>query len=612
MEKMTSNEFVHTFLDIWNSSDRRICFVLGAGASKSSGIRTGGELAKQWLDEIEARTKDIPEIFEKFKVGNNIDANYPGSGYPEIYKERFKFDNDSGFDFINREMERAKPGYGYSVLAQILAEKQHNIVITTNFDNLTEEALYTYTPKRPLICGHESLAMFAKPSVKRPLIVKIHRDRFFNPQSQPDEIDRMNEQWINALNNIFSASTPIFIGYGGNDGSLMGYMEKVSVLNNLFWCERKGAQVTPLVESLLKKHNGKLVDIEGFDELMFILQDGLGLKLLDTEIIEIANSRSKEYKETVEKIRNKQSKSPDTETQKAVERIADKAGDSWWSWELKVQAAKTPEEKERLYLLGLKSLPNSSELNCNYAIFLNDNKRNYDEIENYYLKALEIEPEDIDYNGNYATFLEEMRKDYDKAEKYYLKCLSYEQEKAAHIGNYASFLEYVRKDYDKAEKFYKEGFKIDPEDGRLIGKFADFLKNIRKNYIEAEKFYIRSLELGSDDANSYGNYAGFLLFQGRYKDAQPYLEKAFKYCLQEGLLVELWFYKYAHFGEERNQALSELKQLICGKNVRSIDFSLQSNVDYAIKNNHPDPALLQLLADIISKDVPAEFFCKKV
>ncbi len=679
MEKMTSKEFVHTLLDIWKSSDRRICFVLGAGASKSSGIRTGGELAKQWLGDIEQRMKDQSEKFEKFKADFKIEADYPGAAYPEIYKERFRFDADSGFDFINKEMEKARPGYGYSVLAQILAEKQHNIVITTNFDNLTEEALYIFTLKRPLICGHESLAVFAKPSVTRPLIVKIHRDRYFGPQSQPDEISRMNVLWVSALTDIFRSSTPVFIGYGGNDGSLMGYMEQVSVINNLFWCERKGSDISERVQKLLDKHNGKLVEIEGFDELMFSLQDQLSLKLLDKEIVEIATGRSKEYQETVEKIKNKQAKSVDKEVRRAVKNIAEKAENSWWSWELKTQATNKPDEKEKLYLAGLEKFPNSAELNGNYAVFLNDIRKNYDKAEKYFQKALSLDPgnatnngnyanfltkirknydeaekyfqktlsldaDDATYNGNYAIFLHDIRKNYDQAEKYYQKALNLDPDnagfngnyavllyeirkiydkaekyyqKALHLdpdnikynGNYAIFLNDIRKDHGNAEKYYQKALRLDPDNANYNSTYAGFLSAVRKNYDEAEKYYQRALSVDSDDANFNGNYAGFLFSVGKNEKANQYLAKAFNACNQNELLSELWFYKYAHVPAESAIALAELKKLLCEENVRSLGFSLQNNVDYAIQHNHPDPQLLQTIANIITNDAPADVFC---
>ena len=63
-------------------------------------------------------------------------------------------------------MERAEPSFGYSVLAKILAETRHRVVITTNFDNLVADALSLYTSKHPLVCGHESLSIFAKPHTR--------------------------------------------------------------------------------------------------------------------------------------------------------------------------------------------------------------------------------------------------------------------------------------------------------------------------------------------------------------------------------------------------------------------------------------------------------------
>src|SRR5689334_22962604 len=111
MNNISSKEFVFTFCnDIWSSNDRRLCFVLGAGASKSSGIKTGGELATLWLDEIKKRMGDRPEAFDRFLQENEIDERWPGASYSDIYQERFRLDIPAGFDYINKEMETARPG----------------------------------------------------------------------------------------------------------------------------------------------------------------------------------------------------------------------------------------------------------------------------------------------------------------------------------------------------------------------------------------------------------------------------------------------------------------------------------------------------------------------
>ena len=62
--------------------------------------------------------------------------------YSAIFDETFKISKKDGFAFLEKEMEGKEPSCGYSVLAQILAKNQHNIVITTNFDSIVEDALF--------------------------------------------------------------------------------------------------------------------------------------------------------------------------------------------------------------------------------------------------------------------------------------------------------------------------------------------------------------------------------------------------------------------------------------------------------------------------------------
>ena len=77
----------------------------------------------------------------------------------------------------------------------------------------------------------------------------------------------------------------------------------------------------------------------------------------------------------------------------------------WWEYHWKIEKAKTSEEKEEIYKEGIRKLPNSHELIGNYALFLKNIRKDYDNAEKYYKKALELDPENADYNGNYAGFL---------------------------------------------------------------------------------------------------------------------------------------------------------------------------------------------------------------
>ena len=65
-------------------------------------------------------------------------------------------------------------------MAIMLTDKgRNNLVITTNFDSLVEDALFMYTSSKPLVINHELLADYAgDPNISRPIIAKVHRGIF--------------------------------------------------------------------------------------------------------------------------------------------------------------------------------------------------------------------------------------------------------------------------------------------------------------------------------------------------------------------------------------------------------------------------------------------------
>jgi tetratricopeptide (TPR) repeat protein len=95
--------------------------------------------------------------------------------------------------------------------------------------------------------------------------------------------------------------------------------------------------------------------------------------------------------------------------------------------------------KNELYKAGIDRFQNSFELISNYAVFLQNIRKDDEEDEEYYKWALEIAPEYAQTNGNYALFLQ-FRKDYEQAEEYYQRAVKTGLENAYHNGNYARLL----------------------------------------------------------------------------------------------------------------------------------------------------------------------------
>ncbi len=267
MKKISTHNFKYTLRDIHkHTENRKFCFVIGAGASLKSGIETGGELAKKWFKEINERYSD--EEVNQWVKDVKIDKKDLAVHYGSIYRKRFENDKTSGYEVLVQAMRKANPTFGHIVLAQILTKTSGHSVLTTNFDSLIETAIYQFTDKTPLVCGHESLSGYARPSKIHPLIVKVHRDLLLSPQSDPDEINTLDEGWKEALDNIFSNHIPVVIGYGGNDGSLMTYFEQMNKPSNFFWCGLEDSPPSSRVEKLIDQMDGCYVEIKGFVEIM--------------------------------------------------------------------------------------------------------------------------------------------------------------------------------------------------------------------------------------------------------------------------------------------------------------------------------------------------------
>jgi tetratricopeptide (TPR) repeat protein len=494
-------------------------------------------------------------------------------------------------------MKEAKPTFGHFVLAQILTKVAESCVITTNFDSLVESSIYQYTDKTPLVCGHESLSGYAKPSKIHPLIIKIHRDLLLAPKSDKEEIKKLDEGWQQPLNSIFNNHIPIVIGYGGNDGSLMTYFETMNKPSNFFWCLLKGSKPSKRIEDLIIKMDGRFVEIDGFDEMMHqLLIVFSDIQPPKVELETITKYRVQAITKQIEELENQPNNAADTK------HITTKKELSAFEYDIKARAEPDYEKRKAIYVEALDKYPNTAWLWNNFTYFLQWVKKDFSNLEENYQKALAIDPENATINGSYAIYLDDFKKDYATAEKYYLKALALEPEHANFYGSYASFLSGIKNDYDNAEKYFLKALDINPDDADFNGNYANFLSGIKNDYDNAEKYYLKAISIDPEHAINNGNYAQFLLVRNRKNEATVFLDKAFESNNNEQieLVIELWFYRYAHYPEWLAEAEKNMEDLL-QKGIQSIDWNLEENVETAILNGHPYPEKLKEFAERITK-----------
>ncbi|MDR2680001.1 MAG: SIR2 family protein, partial [Tannerella sp.] len=405
-KKLNQKQLVQLFGDYHRltTDSSPFCFLLGAGASVSSGIPTGWDLSKRWYKEIKD-VQDEPEDWMKEITDRNV-----GEYYTLLYEKRFCAKPELGYDEFKTLMEGKEPGLAYAILVQILTKEVHRFVITTNFDYLVEDAIRMYTSQKPFIAGHETLAGFISLRSRNPTVIKIHRDLLLHPMNTAKETAELKEEWKKALAPLLKQFHLLVIGYGGNDGSLMGYLEEMKNERlPLYWCILQGSDLNPKIEKLLTEDD-KIVEIENFDSLMFALQNELNFDIfrdLDkpnvhpfveaakTRIVNLDNERTKlasqwkENKMTAETV-------PDTVKNifsGGVSKIL-----------LDASQEKDNRKKEEIYQNGLKAYPENAYLLEDYAEFLYDIGRTKEGAEKYQ-QTVTIKPDKQEAYYNWGTYL---------------------------------------------------------------------------------------------------------------------------------------------------------------------------------------------------------------
>ncbi|MEL7551936.1 tetratricopeptide repeat protein [Pseudomonas protegens] len=518
--------------------DRQFAFILGAGASFTSGIPTGQGLAQKWLKDLHLREcvggRSLNEWIPESGIGDGtLDWETAAEHYPQIFERRFEGDREAGYAELEAAMEGKSPSLGYSLLAEIIQHTRHKVVVTTNFDNLVADALAMHAHQSPLVVAHESLAGFVRPQMRRPLVAKIHRDLYLHPINDPAGVSTMEQGWKIALKKLFQYFTPVVVGYGGNDGSLMDMLMGLNegdIAGRIIWCYREGSPPPEKALRVLAKHHGLLVKIPGFDE--FMLQ--LAAKLVtDFDVADIAERTAKLGQERADRYRQQASKLRESSIhgspaeQRAGEVITKslRSGQSWWAWEMKAKTQPDVKKRNDIYLEGMKLFPTSVNLAINYAIFLKHELKDYNAAELIYKKVFDLDPNNVRNIGSYANFLAVQRRDYASAQEMYKKALEIEPNNVANATNYGNFLAEQIFDFDAAERLFKKSLEIDPSHLHTLRSYAKFIADARKNHDAAEILYQQALNLAPIDENIICDYANFLADDRKDYDAADVMYK---------------------------------------------------------------------------------------
>ena len=286
MEYLSTNAFLQKL-----DKDKSYCFILGSGASVSSGIPTGAMLMDSWIEEIKQAGEYTEEINRRINLLERLnpqtdilyskfrnpayqpDITSSLEDYSRICELRFADDPGMEREYFYNLMKDKIPYIGYWALANIITTTDSRFVITTNFDELIETAIRDYTDNAYVITSHEAVSedVPVKSMPDRPRILKVHRDIITGPFNTIGKTKELKPEWKNALNQIFKDYIPIVVGYAGTDQTLTKFLLEEAEGEGIYWCHMYGSLPNKTVEKIVKRRNGSMVEIWEFDHIMLRL-----------------------------------------------------------------------------------------------------------------------------------------------------------------------------------------------------------------------------------------------------------------------------------------------------------------------------------------------------
>ncbi|QBK29777.1 SIR2 family protein [Roseitalea porphyridii] len=269
-------------------NDARPTFLLGAGASFSSGVPLAAEsvrrLAKQVYAERELGGQTLPEHIKPTEWMNWLQRqdwflhgdDRLAENFPLIIEHLLKPQAYRRRILLELMSLKGELGEGYRATADLVLRGLAGTVLTTNFDLCLPKALGEKHPHIRHVCevnrgpdDFNEFNLFA-----RAQIVWLHgKAEQYTDRNLIEETRALDGKLLDCLRPLLDSAPLIVMGYRGAEPSittsLLGEADR-KFRHGIFWCMRPGDQLHPNVAALSERlgPNFQRLEINGFDEAM--------------------------------------------------------------------------------------------------------------------------------------------------------------------------------------------------------------------------------------------------------------------------------------------------------------------------------------------------------
>ncbi|XWO28790.1 SIR2 family protein [Rhodococcus sp. BGS-1C] len=226
--------------------------LLGSGISTSAGIPTGWGVVKSLVSKLATAENpddseshvlaaEDPEAWWSTHAGSELgyssllaEAAPSASARQELLREYFVATEEE------REEGNKVPGPAHTAVAELVKRGTVRVILTTNFDQLIEQALDAAGVETQVISRADALKGMTPLAHAAVTVIKLHGDYTeLDTRNTLDELTTYPEQWMDLLHQVFTEFGLVISGWSGEwDKALVAALEAAPRRYPLYWDSR--------------------------------------------------------------------------------------------------------------------------------------------------------------------------------------------------------------------------------------------------------------------------------------------------------------------------------------------------------------------------------------
>lgn len=204
---------------------REFSLFLGAGASRSSGVALASEMIAEWRQQAFAEQAQPGEKFDEWCARQRwFDSP---TEYSELFESLYP-DERARQKYVEPKIEAGFPAWGYLYLSDIVRIGRLNLIFTTNFDDLVNEALTRFVGYTAVVCAADSEVASINLVTARAKIIKLHGDYLFKSLKNTErDLKELTANMDRKFGEFARQCGMLVLGYGGGDKSIMSLLDRL-------------------------------------------------------------------------------------------------------------------------------------------------------------------------------------------------------------------------------------------------------------------------------------------------------------------------------------------------------------------------------------------------